>query len=124
MNKLEIQINKKQKKINIKGILNTKLLTIPIKRFFNSSPLSQIAEETNPIAEITHKRKISFLVSNSQTKKTSNLEIREIHPSHYGKICPIETTEGKNAGLVWSLAKETRINKYGFLETPFFLRLN
>nr|YP_009540854.1 RNA polymerase beta subunit [Phacus inflexus]AYQ93286.1 RNA polymerase beta subunit [Phacus inflexus] len=120
LSKLEIQINKKKQKINIKGILNTKILTMPIQKFFNSSPLSQIAEETNPIAEITHKRKVTFLVSNSQSKKTSNLQIREIHPSHYGKICPIETTEGKNAGLVWSLAKETRINKYGFLETPFF----
>lgn len=121
--KLEVQINKKQKKLNLKGIINSKLLTMPIKKFFNSSPLSQIAEETNPIAEITHKRKVSFLVSNTQTKKTSNLQIREIHPSHFGKICPIETTEGKNAGLVWSLAKETRINKYGFLETPFFRRI-
>lgn len=123
MIQLEKKIIRNKERINIKGILNPKLFTIPIKNFFNLSPLSQISEEINPIAEITHKRKISFLVSNNQTKKTSNLQIREIHPSHYGKICPIETTEGKNAGLVWSLAKETNINKYGFLETPFFLCL-
>lgn len=122
LTKFEKEITKKKGKLNLINILNSKLLTIPIKKFFNSSPLSQISEETNPIAEITHKRKISFLVYNNQSKKTSNLQIREIHPSHYGKICPIETTEGKNAGLIWSLAKETRINQYGFLETPFFTR--
>lgn len=118
--KLETKIVKKKEKISLMSIFNTKILIIPIKRFFNSNGLSQIAEETNPIAEITHKRKVTFLVTGGQSKKTSNLEIREIHPSHYGKICPIETTEGKNAGLVWSLAKEARINKHGFIETPFF----
>nr|YP_010700416.1 RNA polymerase subunit beta [Phacus arnoldii]WCH63545.1 RNA polymerase subunit beta [Phacus arnoldii] len=77
-------------------------------------------EDTNPLTEITHKRKISLTIDKSSSQKSSNLEIREIHSSHKGKICPIETAEGKNAGLIWSLAKEARINKFGFLESPFY----
>lgn len=80
--------------------------------------LSQIIEETNPLSEITHKRKISTI---SNLKQKSNLKIREINNTHYRKICPVETVEGKNAGLIWSLAKETRINENGFLETPFYV---
>ena len=79
-------------------------------------------EETNPMSEITHKRKIYSLTGSK--KRDSNLVVREVTPTYFGKICPIETVEGKNAGLIWSLAKEARINKDGFIETPFFLRLN
>lgn len=78
-------------------------------------------EETNPLTEVTHKRKISSFGIGALDKKNANLEVREIHPSHYGRICPIETAEGKNAGLIWSLAKEAIINKKGFIETPFYL---
>lgn len=80
-------------------------------------------EETNSLSEITHKRKINLITNEASKNKKSNIKIREIHESHKGKICPIETVEGKNAGLIWSLAKEARINKYGFIETPFYLRI-
>nr|YP_009538655.1 RNA polymerase beta subunit [Phacus pleuronectes]AYQ93656.1 RNA polymerase beta subunit [Phacus pleuronectes] len=133
---LKKYITKNLKKINVNliknstlnlkeiQILNTQILSIPIKKIFSSNALSQILEETNPITEITHKRKISFMTNQVSKKKSPNVEIREIHPSHLGKICPIETAEGKNAGLIWSLAKEARINKDGFIETPYFLRFN
>lgn len=78
-------------------------------------------EETNPLSEITHKRKISSFGVGAIDRKKANLNIREIHPSHYGRICPIETTEGKNAGLILSLAKDVRLNKYGFIESPFYI---
>ena len=78
-------------------------------------------EETNPLAEITQKRKISSFGVGALDKNKTNLNVREIHPSQFGRICPIETTEGKNAGLILSLAKNTKINKNGFLETPFYL---
>lgn len=113
---------KKNKKLgNFNEFLNSQILSTPIKNFFNSNSLSQLVEETNPLTEITHKRKVGFLLKKNSEKRSSNLEIREIHPSHYCKICPIETAEGKNAGLVWSLTKEARINEKGFLETPFYL---
>ena len=80
-------------------------------------------EETNPLSEITHKRKISSFGIGAIDRKKANLNIREINISQYGKTCPIETTEGKNAGLILSLAKDTFINKHGFVESPFYLRL-
>ena len=79
-------------------------------------------EETNPLTEITHKRKINFLKKKDSKINTSNLEIREIHKSHKGKICPIETNEGKNAGLTWSLSKEAKINKKGIIKIPTIIR--
>lgn len=78
-------------------------------------------EETNPLAEITHKRKLSCFGIGAIDRKKANLNIREIHPSHFGRICPIETAEGKNAGLILSLTKDIRLNKKGFLETPFYV---
>lgn len=83
--------------------------------------MSQILEETNPLAEIAHKRKISCFGIGGIQRKSNNLNIREIHSSHYGKICPIETSEGKNAGLILTFSKETKINKFGFIESPFYL---
>lgn len=80
-------------------------------------------EETNPLAEVTHKRKISSFGIGAIERKKANLNIREVNTSQYGKVCPIETTEGKNAGLILSLTKGTSINKYGFIESPFYLRL-
>lgn len=88
-----------------------------------NSPLSQIMDETNPLSEITQKRKVSSFGIGALDKKKTNINVREIHPTQFGRICPIETPEGKNAGLILSLAKNTKINKYGFLETPFYLRL-
>jgi len=102
-------------------LINNHLLTNKLKGFFTSSQTSQILEETNPLAEVTHKRKISSFGIGGTEKKTNNLSIREIHPNHYARICPIETSEGKNAGLILTFAKETRINKLGFIESPFYL---
>ncbi len=116
---LEEKIKKnKQVKININEIINNQILTNIITKFFINNPLSQIMEETNALAEITQKRKISSFGVGAIDKKRTNLDMREINISYFGRICPIETTEGKNAGLILSLSKETRINNEGFLETP------
>lgn len=80
-------------------------------------------EEINPISELTHKRKITFKKGRTSAEKTSNLELREIHPSHFKKICPVETSEGKNAGLTWSLTKDSKINTLGFIQNPLFRRI-
>nr|YP_007517064.2 RNA polymerase beta subunit [Euglena viridis]AEY70834.2 RNA polymerase beta subunit [Euglena viridis] len=120
----EEKIEKGIKTTNINDIINHNLLTNALKKFFTSNQLSQIMEETNPLAEITHKRKISSFGVGAIDRKKANLNVREIHPSHYGRICPIETTEGKNAGLILSLAKDVQITKYGFIETPFYKVIN
>jgi DNA-directed RNA polymerase subunit beta len=78
-------------------------------------------DEINPLSEITHKRKVSAFGIGAVDKKKANLNIREIHPSHFGRICPIETAEGKNAGLILSLTRNVNINKYGIIESPFYL---
>lgn len=109
-----------QNNINISEIINHYILTNCVKKFFIGNQLSQLMEETNPLSEITHKRKISSFGIGAIDRKKANLNIREIHTSQYGKICPIETTEGKNAGLILSIAKDTIINKYGFIESPFY----
>nr|AYQ93407.1 RNA polymerase beta subunit [Lepocinclis tripteris] len=115
----KIIYNKKNvKDFQIKEILNSQIISVSLKKLFTSN-LSQIMEETNPMSEITHKRKIYSLTGSK--KRDSNLVVREVTPTYFGKICPIETVEGKNAGLIWSLAKEARINKDGFIETPFYL---
>lgn len=103
--------------------MNIYALTRTINKFFTSNQLSQLMEETNSLAEITHKRKINSFGTGGIDRKKANLNVREIHPSQYGRICPIETTEGKNAGLILSLAQEIRINKYGFIESPYYLSL-
>jgi len=108
----------------IKKILNTKPINGAFKEFFNSSQLSQFMDQTNPLAEITHKRRLSSLGPGGITRETAGMKIRGIHPSHYGRICPIETPEGPNAGLVNSLTTYSRINENGFLETPFYKVLN
>jgi DNA-directed RNA polymerase subunit beta len=95
-------------------------MTNCFKKFFVGNQLSQLMEETNPLSEITHKRKISSFGIGAIDRKKANINIREIQTSQYGKICPIETTEGKNAGLILSLAKDTKINKDGFIESPFY----
>lgn len=117
----ENKFKKGKAKFNVNEIINTNIMTKGLKRFFATNQLSQIMEETNPLAEITHKRKISSFGLGAVDRKRTNMNIREIHPSHFGRICPIETSEGKNAGLVLSLAKDIKLNKHGFIETPFFL---
>lgn len=118
---VEEKFIKENSDISINEIINQYTLTNMMKKFFTSNQLSQIMEETNPLAEITHKRKVSSFGIGAIDRKKAKIKVREIHPSHYGRICPIETTEGKNAGLILSLAKDIKLNKYGFIESPFYL---
>jgi DNA-directed RNA polymerase subunit beta len=102
------------------SLVNPKPLVAAIKEFFGSSQLSQFMDQTNPLAELTHKRRLSALGPGGLTRERAGFAVRDIHPSHYGRICPIETPEGPNAGLISSLATQARVNQYGFLETPFW----
>lgn len=103
------------------NLLNTKPLVASLKEFFGSSQLSQFMDQTNPLAELTHKRRISALGPGGLMRERAGFAVRDIHPSHYGRICPIETPEGPNAGLIGSLATHAKVNDYGFVETPFFV---
>ena len=102
------------------SLVNPKPLVAAIKEFFGSSQLSQFMDQTNPLAELTHKRRLSALGPGGLTRERAGFAVRDIHPSHYGRICPIETPEGPNAGLIGSLATHGRVNDFGFIETPFF----
>ena len=102
------------------SLVNPKPLVAAIKEFFGSSQLSQFMDQTNPLAELTHKRRLSALGPGGLSRERAGFAVRDIHPSHYGRICPIETPEGPNAGLIGSLATHARVNPYGFLETPFY----
>lgn len=95
-------------------------LTKGFNKFFVDNPLSQIMDDTNPLSELTHKRRVSSSGIGGLNKENVKLEVREIHPSHFGRVCPIETSEGKNAGLVLSLAKNVHLNNFGFIESPFY----
>jgi DNA-directed RNA polymerase subunit beta len=100
-------------------LINLRPLQAVIKEFFGSSQLSQFMDQTNPLAEITHKRRLSALGPGGLNRDRAGFEVRDIHPSHFGRICPIETPEGPNAGLIGSLATFARVNKFGFIETPY-----
>ena len=102
-------------------MLNTKPLIAAIKEFFGSSQLSQFMDQTNPLAELTHKRRLSALGPGGLARERAGFAVRDIHPSHYGRICPVETPEGPNAGLIGSLATYARVNEYGFIETPYYV---
>ncbi len=101
------------------NLLNTKPLVAAIREFFGSSQLSQFMDQTNPLAELTHKRRLSALGPGGLSRERAGFAVRDIHPSHYGRICPVETPEGPNAGLIGSLATHARVNSYGFIETPY-----
>ena len=103
------------------GLLNTKPLVAAIKEFFGSSQLSQFMDQTNPLAELTHKRRLSALGPGGLARERAGFAVRDIHPSHYGRICPVETPEGPNAGLIGSLSTYARVNEYGFIETPYIV---
>ena len=90
-----------------------------IREFFGSSQLSQFMDQTNPLSEITHKRRISALGPGGLTRERAGFEVRDVHPTHYGRVCPIETPEGPNIGLINSLALYARTNEFGFIETPY-----
>ena len=90
-----------------------------MKEFFGLSPLSQFMDQTNPLSEITHKRRVSSLGPGGLNRERAGFEVRDVHPTHYGRICPVETPEGPNIGLINSLATYSRVNKYGFIESPY-----
>ncbi len=100
-------------------LINAKPISAAIKEFFGSSQLSQFMDQTNPLSEITHKRRVSALGPGGLTRERAGFEVRDVHPTHYGRVCPIETPEGPNIGLINSLAVYARTNRHGFLETPY-----
>jgi DNA-directed RNA polymerase subunit beta len=100
-------------------LINAKPVSAVVKEFFGSSQLSQFMDQTNPLSEITHKRRVSALGPGGLTRERAGFEVRDVHPTHYGRVCPIETPEGPNIGLINSLAVYARTNEYGFLETPY-----
>ena len=124
LSRLERSINERLVPANtnfkVSTIINPKPIIASIKEFFGSSQLSQFMDQTNPIASLTHKRRISSLGPGGLNRDRLSLAVRDIHPSHYGRICPVETPEGQNAGIIASLACYARINESGFIETPFF----
>jgi len=117
--------NMKQKDLNFKfstlnSIIQPKFINGALKEFFGTHPLSQFMDQINPLSEMTHKRRLSSLGPGGVSRDTATLAVRGIHPSHYGRICPIETPEGKNTGLVNSLTTYARVNNQGLIETPFY----
>jgi len=106
--------------LRVKVLVNPKPIVASIREFFGSNPLSQFMDQTNPLAELTHKRRLSVLGPGGITRDRAGFAVRDIHPSQYGRMCPIETPEGPNAGLIGSLSTYGRVNSYGFIETPFY----
>ncbi|HET97098.1 MAG TPA: DNA-directed RNA polymerase subunit beta [Desulfurivibrio alkaliphilus] len=100
-------------------LINPKPITAAIKEFFGTSQLSQFMDQTNPLSEVTHKRRLSALGPGGLSRERAGFEVRDVHPTHYGRICPVETPEGPNIGLIVSLASFARVNQYGFIETPY-----
>ncbi len=100
-------------------LINPKPITSAIKEFFGTSQLSQFMDQTNPLSEVTHKRRLSALGPGGLSRERAGFEVRDVHPTHYGRICPVETPEGPNIGLIVSLAAYARVNQYGFIETPY-----
>ena len=100
-------------------LINSKPISAAVKEFFGSSQLSQFMDQTNPLSEVTHKRRVSALGPGGLTRERAGFEVRDVHPTHYGRVCPIETPEGPNIGLINSMALYARLNEYGFLETPY-----
>ena len=100
-------------------LINTKPITSSIREFFGSSQLSQFMDQTNPLSELTHKRRISALGPGGLTRERAGFEVRDIHHTHYGRLCPVESPEGPNIGLISALSCFATINEYGFIETPY-----
>jgi DNA-directed RNA polymerase subunit beta len=100
-------------------LINAKPVSAVIKEYFGSSQLSQFMDQTNPLSEVTHKRRLSALGPGGLTRERAGFEVRDVHATHYGRICPIETPEGPNIGLIASLSTFARVNEYGFVETPY-----
>src|SRR5690606_1012305 len=100
-------------------LVNQKPVAAAVKEFFGSSQLSQFMDQTNPLSEVTHKRRLSALGPGGLTRERAGFEVRDVHPTHYGRMCPVETPEGPNIGLITSLATYARVSEYGFIETPY-----
>jgi len=100
-------------------LVNPKPVTAAMKEFFGTSQLSQFMDQTNPLSEVTHKRRLSALGPGGLSRERAGFEVRDVHPTHYGRICPVETPEGPNIGLIVSLATYAKVNPYGFIETPY-----
>lgn len=120
----EQMVIKSGEKIGPQQLINIRPIVAVLREFFGSSQLSQFMDQTNPLSELTHKRRLSALGPGGLTRERAGFEVRDIHPSHYGRICPIETPEGPNAGIISSLATYAKVNKYGFIETPYFKVVN
>ena len=117
--RMAIQAQEDEDKITPQTLINIRPVMVAIKEFFGSSPLSQFMDQTNPLAELTHKRRLSALGPGGLSRERAGFEVRDVHYSHYGRMCPIETPEGPNIGLISYLATFARINEYGFIEAPF-----
>jgi DNA-directed RNA polymerase subunit beta len=117
---VRFKVSRGEQSISLKSVIDAKAVDAAWREFFGSNPLSQYMDQTNPLAEITHKRRVSCLGPGGVSRETAAMAMRGIHPSHYGRICPIETPEGKNAGLVNSLSVYTRVGRDGVLETPYY----
>jgi len=122
--RMERSIKEKMTTLDIESampqdLINAKPLTVSLRDFFATSQLSQFMDQTNPLSEITHKRRVSALGPGGLTRERAGFEVRDVHPTHYGRICPIETPEGPNIGLINSLSTYAKINKYGFIESPY-----
>ena len=100
-------------------LINAKPVMAAIREFFGSSQLSQFMDQTNPLSEVTHKRRLSALGPGGLSRERAGFEVRDVHPSHYGRMCPIETPEGPNIGLIGALSTFARVNPFGFIETPY-----
>src|SRR5699024_5072782 len=100
-------------------LINNRPVTAALREYFGGSALSQFMDQTNPLSEITHKRRLSALGPGGLTRERAGFEVRDVHPTHYGRICPIETPEGPNIGLIASLATYARVNEFGFIESPY-----
>lgn len=107
------------KSVNPQNLVNIRPLTSTIREFFGSSQLSQFMDQINPLSELTHKRRLSALGKGGLSRERAGFEVRDVHPSHYGRICPVETPEGQNIGLINSLASYAKVNRFGFIETPY-----
>jgi len=117
--KMTLQAQDDAEKISPATLINIRPVSMAIKEFFGSSPLSQFMDQTNPLAELTHKRRLSALGPGGLSRDRAGFEVRDVHYSHYGRMCPIETPEGQNVGLISYLATYARINRYGFIEAPY-----
>src|SRR5207247_1417150 len=117
--KERMSINNDPERITLDDLVNARTVSAVIQAFFGSSQLSQFMDQTNPLSEVTHKRRLSALGPGGLTRERAGFEVRDVHNTHYGRICPIETPEGPNIGLIASLSTYARVNEFGFIETPY-----